>query len=183
MEETTYAGIDYGLGKSNIDQENGIRFGVIHHRELGEAWYEGAQPNYGKPQCPECNGEAVEFDEEKHAKFKDNDPKFGGADYACESCEKVLIDMEVFPESPISWTYEEDGYKAEQGGEDTDVFVVKSPYYTHAQFCSPCAPGAGYLMNPCKDGPKTYCFGHDWFPENKAPYPVYSVETGEEVKP
>jgi len=27
-----------------------------------------------------------------------------------------------------------------------------------------------------------YCFGHDWFEDGKAPYPVYSVETGELVE-
>lgn len=48
---------------------------------------------------------------------------------------------------------------------------------------APCAPGAGYLSNPCPDGPKTYCFGHDWFENDVAPYPVYRVDTGELVPP
>jgi hypothetical protein len=85
-----------------------------------------------------------------------------------------------------------------------DIMIIKSPYYTYAQFCSPCAPGAGYLMNWFKmeNGyspetlgieqfekmaqaagfPKVYCFGHDWFGNGIAPYPVFNVETGELVK-
>lgn len=31
---------------------------------------------------------------------------------------------------------------------DNDAFIIKSPYYTYAQFCSPCVPGAGNLDNP-----------------------------------
>jgi hypothetical protein len=33
----------------------------------------------------------------------------------------------------------------------------------------------------CRDHgvPKAYCLGHDWFDDGRAPYPVYSVETGE----
>lgn len=64
-----------------------------------------------------------------------------------------------------------------------DLFLTKAPYYTHAQFCSPCAPGAGHLENPCPSGPKTYCLGRDWFEAGAAPYPVYAVDTNEEVTP
>lgn len=31
------------------------------------------------------------------------------------------------------------------------------------------------------NGVMTYCFNHDWFDSGKAPYPVYSVKTGELV--
>ena len=74
-------------------------------------------------------------------------------------------------------------YIAEQGNDDHDIFIIKSPYYTLCQFCSPCAPGAGYLMNHTPDGIKAYCFGHDWFDGERAPYPVYSVKTGKLVEP
>lgn len=82
---------------------------------------------------------------------------------------------------PIAWTLNKEGYQAEHG-EDCDIFITKSPYFTYAQFCSPCAPGACYLLNPCDSGPRAYCFGHDWFQTGIAPYPVYSVETGELVE-
>ncbi len=74
-------------------------------------------------------------------------------------------------------------YKATQSGDDSDIFILKSPYYTRAQFCSPCAPGACYLTNPCEDGERAYCFGHDWFDDGKAPYPVFLVADDSEVLP
>lgn len=64
------------------------------------------------------------------------------------------------------------------------MFILASPYFTHAQFCSPCAPGACYLLSPTdKTGPKAYCLNHDWFEGDKAPYPVWEVATGKLVKP
>ena len=77
-----------------------------------------------------------------------------------------------------TFTYAEDGYIAE-AGEDGDIFILKSPYFTYCGFCSPCAPGAGYLLDPGEV--KSYCFGPDWFDSEVAPYKVYSVETGKEV--
>jgi hypothetical protein len=84
----------------------------------------------------------------------------------------------------IGYEYTGDGYEA-SCGEDGDIFITKSPFYTYAQFCSPCAPGACYLMTPVEPDPanKCYCFGHDWFEDGKAPYPVYSVKTGKIVEP
>lgn len=63
------------------------------------------------------------------------------------------------------------------------LMIIESPYFTYAQFCSPCVPGAGDLNSINPDGAKTYCLGHDWFEDDTAPYPVYSVETGEVVEP
>lgn len=86
---------------------------------------------------------------------------------------------------PISYYYEDDEYSAECG-DDGDIFIVKSPFYTYAQFCSPCAPGAVNLMAPVSQEfqeCRGYCFGHDWFEKGTAPYPVFSVETGEQIFP
>jgi len=85
---------------------------------------------------------------------------------------------------PSSFIFEEEGYSCE--ADETDIFICKSPYYTYAQFCSPCAPGACYLPNPIEDkdsNNKCYCFGHDWFEEGIAPYKVYDVKTDKEVLP
>jgi hypothetical protein len=105
----------------------------------------------------------------------------GIGEYACRFCEWLFDGDEAFVDEPVCHTLDKDGYQATLD-EHNDVFLVKSPYYTHAQFCSPCAPGAGHLDNPCESGPKTYCFGHDWFADGKAPYPVYDVKTGKQVK-
>lgn len=141
--KTEYTGIDYSHGKANIDNDTGIRFGVIPLHAL-EYW-------------------AVEEFDCIYGDFDENDP-----------------DDEA---EPVGWALDNWQYTATLGTDDQDIFITKSIYYTHAQFCSPCAPGAGYLLNPCEAGPKTYCFGHDWFEGNKAPYPVYSVETGLIINP
>ncbi len=86
------------------------------------------------------------------------------------------------PDEPLGWSFDDDGYNLTDCL-DSDIFVLKSPYYTFARFCSPCVPGAGNLDSADPDGVKTYCLGHDWFDEGKAPYPVYSVETDKEVLP
>ncbi len=96
--------------------------------------------------------------------------------------EEPTDDFEEYGE-PLSWFLDDGEYSAECG-EDGDIFIVKSPYYTFCRFCSPCAPGAGDLMNfkETDDGIRAYCFGHDWFDSGKAPYPIYSVKTGKEIK-
>lgn len=90
------------------------------------------------------------------------------------------LDIEV-----DSFSLDKDGYKAVQNSvDDGDIFIIKSPFYTLCDFCSPCAPGAGYLLTP--GDVKAYCFGHDWFydhPEHPgtAPYRVFRVKDAVEV--
>ena len=137
-------GIDYGYGLTNIDHENGIRYGVIPSGDVLQAWADDSEYVYPEPESE---------DED------DNDP-----DLCAE---------------PIGFRYESGDYKAHQSGDDTDIFITKSPYYTFARFCSPCAPGAGHLRNYDPDGVKTYCFGADWFEDGECPYPVYRVDNDE----
>jgi len=189
MAETNYKGIDYGLGQSNVDKSNGIRYGVINQNEVLQAWCDASEPYYGKPTCPKCGNEAIESDK---APEKDEDGKpidrdeyeegHGCNDYVCDSCKYIFDSDEAFGDEPISHYIDDEEYKAECG-ESGDIFITKSPYYTRAQFCSPCAPGAGYLMNPCDSGEKAYCFGHDWFEDKTAPYPVYRVDDDSLVYP
>ena len=96
---------------------------------------------------------------------------------ACESCHILIDSQDCFGDEPQGWSFEGDGYKLTDCL-DSDVFVLESPFYTFAQFCSPCVPGAGNLDNAMLGGVKTFCLGHDWFEEGVAPYPVYSVKTG-----
>lgn len=165
------AGIDYGMGVTNRDPETGIHFGVISANDLVQTWSDESEGDYGDPQCPECDGVVTD-------NFPD-DWKGSNGDLFCANCQKSFWSDQCFGDQPISWNYDKDGYKATQGGDDTDIFVLKSPFYTFAKFCSPCAPGAGYLRNFDLEGVKTYCFGHDWFQDpfadGKAPYRVWRV--------
>jgi hypothetical protein len=177
----TAPGIDYGCGVTNVDGETGIRFGVIALNDLsGDA----AEDIFTHG---EDVGYAAAIDEIKDSlqngfrhvmesvglKPDDND--------LSDIADQIMQDQDWNYESSGPYEYEGEGLSLRTMSDNTELFVLKSPYYTHCQFCSPCAPGAGYLMNPCPDGPKTYCLGHDWFEDGKAPYPVYSVETGELV--
>ena len=156
---TSYRGIDYGMGKTNIDKENGIRYGVIHINRLHEFAWEEFEGIYA-PGCPSC-GELLDDDFESPAN--------------CPHCNELIKDGEQFGDEPGGYEYVGDPtYKLELG-DDGDIFVIKSPYYTFAQFCSPCAPGAGHLEHYCEDGPKTYCLGAEWF-HGEPPYPIFNVE-------
>jgi len=173
MGETEYAGINYAPGRiTNIDLETGIRYGVIPFQELGQVWFDESEPYYEEPCCPECG-------------FPISDREEGTV---CPQCKHEVEDGEFDFEEPTSFFIDNEEISAEQPNDNTDIWVLKSKYFTYAQFCSPCAPGACYLMSwlaedARTDGNKAYCFGHDWFEDGKAPYPVFDVETGEEVKP
>ena len=173
---TDYPGIDYSMGEPvNRDLNTGIRYGIIHQHELLQAWADESEAEYPCEECPawkddECTDDA-------------------------SMCE------------PRAFNVQDDTGLIASCGSDGDIFVIHSPYFTFAQFCSPCAPGACHLSNPldmtedeiahanCKadiSNPseflnnKCYCFGHEWFwdtDDERAPYPVYSVETGELVQP
>lgn len=159
-QSNTYTGIDYGLGRTNIDQETGIRYGVISQHTVGERWYDAAEPQYGDPTCPKC-GAIVH-------------PARANKDYRCRACRANYWSDEVYGEEPIGYTFEDSEYSITDCL-DSDIMICRSPYYTFAQFCSPCVPGAGNLDTPMPDGVKTYCLGADWFEDDRAPYPVYRV--------
>jgi len=153
--------IDYGYGKTNIDVETDIRYGVISIHDILQSWCDSSESVY-QTYCPHCESE-IEQDIE-----------------ACPNCKKEVLEYD-FSDEPSYSKIESEGYEAIQSGGSSDIFVTKSPFYTFCNYCSPCAPGAGDLRSPCDGGAKTYCFGHDWFEDGKAPYIVYSVETNEVV--
>lgn len=164
--KTEYPGIDYSHGKANFDPVTGIHFGVIPLHALSDFAHESFEAEYGAPYCPEC-GNTVLDDDDRCDK-----------DYYCPKCAASFYSDHCTPDNPLGFVLEDKDYTATHG-EDCDIFITRSPYYTHAQFCSPCAPGAGYLLNPCENGPKVYCFDLDWFDaDHKCPYPIYQVSDG-----
>jgi hypothetical protein len=179
----TSKGIDYGMGVQNINHESGIRYGVIPVNDVLQAWADSAEPEYSdetEQMCGECGqmqagtvGQTVE----------------------CSCGYNFDLELSDFAE-PLAYSLNDGEYVASQNGDDTDIFIISSPYFTYAQFCSPCAPGACHLRNPLDVGEltqdnmprdmafadnKCYCFGHDWFDDGIAPYPVFSVATGKRV--
>lgn len=163
--KTDYAGIDYSMGKSNRNHETGIHHGIIQANHIGQYWFEESETYYIF-HCPQCE---TELDE----------------DMMCPNCSCEPDADEFDFVEPMSFYINDNELVAEQLADDPDIFIIESKFYTWCQFCSPCAPGAGYLENYTDPhvGIKAYCFGHDWFEDGKAPYPVYSVKTNEEVIP
>jgi hypothetical protein len=174
---TPYTGIDYGLGQSNVDNKTGIRYGVISQHSVNPDALGDMEPEYGEPHCPKCGREIPSTDATSDAEWND------GKDYGCEDCQECFWSDECFPDEALGMSYDADGYKLTDCL-DSDIFVLASPYFTYAQFCSPCVPGAGNLDTPMPEGEgaKCYALGPDWFDDdNPCPYPVYSVATGELV--
>lgn len=165
------AGIDYGMGLSNIDQSTGIRFGVISINSLPGWILNEEEPDYGEPSCPECGSEDITLDEDDDSQM------------VCHSCDHSFDEQDQLPEEPRSWKLEADGVTMTRNGDDSDYFIDKSPFYTLCQFCSPCAPGAGYVTNQVEDGVKTYCPPPSWYRDHdeEVPFKTYSVRTGKAV--
>ena len=153
----------------NVDPTTGISYGVIPPHAVGTPWYEAASPFYPSA-CPECGGwELSEQEENPSILF-------------CDSCHALIPDGDQYGQEPSQFVYEGEGYYLAQNLDYHDIFVVRSKYFTLTEPCSPCAPNAGYLPQATIKGAiQAYCLGHDWFESGQAPYPVFLVETGEEV--
>lgn len=180
-------GIDYGMGKSNIDLLTEIRYGVISQHSVMSEALNDMELQYGDPHCPKCGNDAEDIVNYTNAN-PDVDieewerKKYDSEDYVCLECKLVFGSESAFSAEPQGFSYEKEGYCLIDCL-NSDIFVLKSPFYTFAQFCSPCVPGAGNLDSPMKEGVKCYALGHDWFEGGKSPYPVYSVDTERRVLP
>jgi len=142
-----------------------IRFGVIPQHEVMEAWCEESEGFYGFPHCPEC-GELLPDDVCDGDKCK------------C-GYEIKWVGEDCYGDEPLSYYVDSEGYMADSDGYG-DIFITKSPYYTRCGFCSPCAPGAGYITDRSDDC-YAFCFGPEWF-EDEPPYPIYRVSDGSRVE-
>lgn len=158
---------------TNMNPETGIRYGVIPQNDVLQAWCDSSEPWYF-PGCPHCGDEI----DQEIIDSACND--FG--EVRCPHCNEVLNSGDFGNEEPTCY-YVDDGETVAECGESGDIFVTSSKFFTFAPLCSPCALGACYLRDANEYGEKSYCLGHDWFDDGVAPYPVYSVETGELVNP
>lgn len=183
------AGIDYGMGRTNINPETGIRFGVISQHDVSQAWSDSSEADYGEPTCPKCGNAAIEFSTLEQDDDLNEEPFEHGRgcdDFACVPCKYIFDSSEAFGDEPNGFYVDDDEYKL-TSCLDSDIMVISSPFYTFAEYCSPCVPGAGNLNSAAErdeaSGVKAYCLGHDWFESGKAPYRMFRVDTGAEVFP
>ena len=196
---TSYPGIDYSRGTSNTDSSNGIRYGVISQHSVNPEALDDIMTHGEDVAWVEALAEAVaekttQMESEAHERGEDFDPSDVDED-------RIADDLGMNWESSFNnYVYNQNGYKLTGCG-DSDLFVIKSPFFTYAQFCSPCVPGAGNLDTVFESGtnqagldgtdyakeateagfPRVYCLGHDWFDDGAAPYAVFSVETGKAI--
>lgn len=145
---------DYGRGKTNIDTETGIRYGVISMNKVSSESLNEFEPYY-EFSCVNCGHNFGTEIPEK-----------------CPNCDQETDETDFDDWSPVSWQYDKNGIKAFWNDGDNYIWVIKSPFYTNCLFCSPCAPGAGDLSAPCEDGAETYALSADFFDGEKAPYPL-----------
>jgi len=80
--------------------------------------------------------------------------------------------------------YESEGYKI-INCLDTDLEIIKSPYYCFAPRCSPCVPCAGNISDiseMIEYEKKTYCLDPSFYSdEDKPKYKIYEVATDKEI--
>jgi hypothetical protein len=179
-------GIDYSgpLGaveNINRDPVTGIRYGVISQHVLSGDALDDFEAHY-TARCPHC---ADEIPDDTHFTMR-TVKRPGGAItnvYAtdCPSCGKLIREDDQYSDEPDARVVDDGKYQAHLDSAG-DAWFTKSPYYTRAAFCSPCAPGACYITSSCDDGERCFCPGPDWFEEG-APFPIYKVENDERVNP
>ena len=156
-----YAGIDYGMGQTNIDTRTGVRYGVISQNAVAHRLFNELEP-ICIPYCPHCVEELSE--------------EFCDTPCDCPFCGEEIGDGDQYADEPHGWEYSRDGYELSLDSYG-DLWVFKSPYVTRVAYCSPCAPGAGHLETPCDNGPLTYCLGPDWFDDDSpCPYAPLRIE-------
>lgn len=172
MSEQTdsYVGIDYGMGAINRDEV--AHYGCIHLHSLHDDIWDDLEPVYPtevETTCPQCSHTF------STTAICDDDPQ------TCPECQHEFRDRSMNQIEPAGWELQLDEYETATSNHTT--IIVKSPYYTKCVYCSPCVPGAGDLDSPHPEGVKTYCFGHEMFNDERAPYDVFLVADDSPVLP
>ena len=114
-------GIDYGMGKANVDPETGIHHGVISRHSIMVGAMDDFYFQYPKS-CPYCG-------EDNPYKLTD----LGFDEYRCDSCRKIMPIEEMTPDKPTSFHYDQDGYFLTNCLDSGDILVLRSNFYTLAQ--------------------------------------------------
>lgn len=177
MKRSDDPGIDYsGIGGTcNRDRETGIRYGIISQESVSCYTIEDILSNGDDLGFAHMKQEAKDAVARAIASAIDDYGQIGDPDELAHEIIENSVEWHDCDESG-PYAFEEGDLKV-QTTSDNNLWVFKSPFYTRAQFCSPCVPGAGNLDTFCPDGPKTYCLPADWFEDGKAPYDIWCAKT------
>lgn len=205
---------------ANRDSETGIRYGIISQRSLngdiaddigGNDWQdigleravEEAKSALVKSLDTDDPKESLRSAIEDYVR-KDrigqrvtdilnlnDDPRFIHRDQAWAIVSEDFSDAMSMGDCFGPWRMEDGLLVVQTVSDQNELWVFKSAFYTYAQFCSPCFPGACNLDSPLElpliprhEPPtmhtqypqnKCYCLPHDWFEHSIAPYPVWRV--------
>lgn len=184
--------IDYSPRGSTVNRDpvTGIRYGIISAHRIPHIW-EDAEAVYWVG-CPSCGSELREPDDEPEpdaplASIADLEaaarrravPAWYEGD-PCPSCGADIGYGEQYEDEPSHYTI--GGPNCDTHGmvdSSGDVWCFRSPYFTRAAYCSPCAPGACYVGSPDPSGAQAYCLGPDYYTDDEpAPYPIWRVADG-----
>ena len=147
---------------ANYDEEAQIHYGAISLNSVSPEALDLGGNNWTDESYEACKEEAMREEGESFDEEAFGDGYMGDGD--------------------TEWSYTDDEYQLVTVLTNC-LLVIKSPYFTHARYCSPCLPNAGDCDTPDEGGVKTYCLGREFFDEyNPCPYPVYRVTDGVEVK-
>jgi hypothetical protein len=172
-------GIDYGCGRTNIDTETSIRYGVISsHALASHAWDTITNDGTDLDYLDAIDSLTDELSRAIKSVLENYATNYDEKGLATAIVENLEFDLESTGDC-TRYSYESNGL-AFNVCSDGDIFVTKSPFYTLSAFCSPCAPGAGYLGS---DGDvKTYCLPPEWFDSGgPMPYKCFKVADGTEA--
>ena len=178
---------------TNTDPDTGIRYGAISQNSLDldaiNDWYDN---------------DAVYDDQLKELREKINDLfefiGFIGDEKKADLRDEIeQIFNDNYNNDEPAFYFEDKEYKAEYSHSLNCWIILKSPYYTYCEQCSPCVPNAGNLDNPIdKDmfeanliggnymiGVIAYCLPVEFFDDeyHKIPYRYYRVDGDQEVQP
>jgi hypothetical protein len=167
------SGIDYGMGRTNIDNDTGIRYGVISQHSVPSDCMEDVYSNGVDEDYAES---LANLRSRLQSSLKSVLEDYSGNFDVEAIAEDIINGLDIDYEGTGDFTrysYEHAGLQLTTDSQG-DLFITESPYYTLCSFCSPCAPGAGYLTTP--GDVKAYCLGPDWFNQDQPmPYACYRV--------
>lgn len=176
--------IDYGHGRTNINPDTGIRYGVISMNSLDpdmlgdfdalpNPLIAAAHADYAREQL-----QALAAKNEITADDLDLDDPTMALSEAIAALEDQAaidaleaVDLRAYEHFFFGVDSDLDGCEGEIDGVHVRVFelggalhlfVFSSPHTDHFAFCSPCIPGAGNLDSPDPSGPLTYDVPPDW---------------------
>lgn len=166
----------------NYDEKTGIHFGVISPHSINQETlsdlcdkstdtiYEASKKDFLKDLESFCDEHNIDFKNINEDSFIDEFNQNYENDYH-------------------GYEYEDKEYSLHISDDNFGIFVMKSPFFTYTQQCSPCAPGAGDLDSPITKeeyeklphdsfmygAVKSYCLPDVYFDNDKAPYDYFEV--------